>query len=252
MKECILITGGAGFIGSNIAHRLLEEYYNVKIIDNFSTGSKKNIENIIEKVEFVRGDVRDMKLLKSIMEGVDYVLHQAAIPSVQRSINDPVSSNDANVNGTLNVLVAAKDTGVKRVVYASSSSVYGDTPTLPKKEDMVPGPKSPYAITKLTAEYYCKIFYEIYGLETVSLRYFNVFGPGQDPKSEYSAVIPKFITALLKDKQPTIYGDGLQTRDFSYIENVVDANILACKAKNASGKIFNIACGERISLNEIV
>jgi len=246
-----LITGGAGFIGSNIAHKLLEEGYNVKIIDNFSTGNKKNIEDVVDRIEFFEGDIRDIKLLSRIMEDVDYVLHQAAIPSVPRSIKDPVLSNDANVAGTLNVLVAARDIGVKRVVYASSSSVYGDTTTLPKKEDMIPNPKSPYAITKLTGEYYCKVFYEIYGLETVSLRYFNVFGPRQDPKSQYSAVIPRFITAMLNDTRPEIYGDGLQTRDFSYVENVVDANILACKSENVTGGVFNIACGKRINLNDL-
>lgn len=247
-----LITGGAGFIGSNIAYELVEKGNNVKIIDNLATGKKENISGILDRVKFIQGDIKSLGLLKNSMEDVDYVLHQAAIPSVPRSIKDPILSNDSNINGTLNVLIAARDCGIKRVVYASSSSVYGDTPTLPKKEDMTPNPKSPYAVTKLTGEYYCKVFYEVYGLETVCLRYFNVFGARQDPKSEYAAVIPKFITAMLHDNRPEVYGDGLQTRDFSYIENVVDANILSCKAKNAPGQVFNIACGERTTLNNLI
>lgn len=247
-----LITGGAGFIGSNIAHELVEKGNNVKIIDNFATGKPENIDDIRAKIEFIQGDIRDLDLLKNSMKDVDYVLHQAAIPSVPRSVKDPILSNDTNICGTLNVLVAAKDSDVKRVVYASSSSVYGDTPTLPKQEDMIPNPLSPYAVTKLTGEYYCKVFHSIYGLETVSLRYFNVFGPRQDPESQYAAVIPKFITRMLNNESPTIYGDGLQTRDFSYIKNVINANLLACNAKNAPGKAFNIACGERITLNELI
>jgi len=196
----VLITGGAGFIGSNIARELTEQEYTVKILDNLSTGNLNNISDIKNKIELIIGDVRDIKIVKKVMKDVDYVFHQAALPSVPRSIQDPITTNKINVNGTLNILIAAQDNNVKKVVYASSSSVYGNTPTLPKREDMEPCPLSPYAITKLIGEYYCKVFYDIYGLETVSLRYFNVFGPRQDPNSQYAAVIPKFITSMLKNE----------------------------------------------------
>ena len=248
----VLITGGAGFIGSNIARELTEQEYTVKILDNLSTGNLNNISDIKNKIELIIGDVRDIKIVKKVMKDVDYVFHQAALPSVPRSIQDPITTNKINVNGTLNILIAAQDNNVKKVVYASSSSVYGNTPTLPKREDMEPCPLSPYAITKLIGEYYCKVFYDIYGLETVSLRYFNVFGPRQDPNSQYAAVIPKFITSMLKNESPTIFGDGEQSRDFTFVKDVVQANILACKAKNASGEVFNIAYGKKTSINELV
>jgi len=246
-----LVTGGAGFIGSHIVERLVREGQKVRVIDNLSTGKKKNIEPFLEKTEFVEGDIRDLEPLREAMDGVDYVLHQAAVASVPRSVKDPLTSNSVNVEGTLNILITARDADVKRVVYASSSSVYGDTPTLPKHEDMKQEPRSPYAVSKLGGELYCQAFYHIYGLETIALRYFNVFGPRQDPKSQYAAVVPKFITALLHGEPPTIFGDGEQSRDFTYIENVVEANLLAAKASGVAGEVFNIACGERITINEL-
>ncbi len=247
-----LVTGGAGFIGSNITEELLKRGETVRILDNFSTGRRENINHLLEKIELIEGDLRNYELIKKITSDVDYIIHQAALPSVFRSIQEPLLVNEVNIGGTLNVLFAAKENKVKRVVYASSSSVYGDTPVLPKKEDFKPSPLSPYALTKLTGEYYCKIFHNVYGLETVSLRYFNVFGPHQDPSSEYSAVIPKFISIIMKGESPTVYGDGLQTRDFSYVDNVVVANINSCVAPDAAGKTFNIACGERISLIQLL
>ncbi|MFH1590535.1 MAG: SDR family oxidoreductase [archaeon] len=251
MKETILVTGCAGFIGSNLVESLLEKGYNVKGIDDLSTGNIENIKNL--DFEFSEGNINDKELLSKILPGVDFILHQAAIPSVPRSIDNPEASNHANVNGTLNLLLCAKDAGVKRVVFASSSSVYGNSPTLPKKEDMPVGPLSPYALTKYAGERYCQLFNDIYGLETVALRYFNVFGPRQNPDSQYSAVIPKFIKQMLKNESPTIYGDGETSRDFSFIQNVIDANILAMKAApDACGKVFNIATGHRISLNDLV
>ncbi len=245
-----VVTGGAGFIGSNIVRHLVEQGEDVIVIDNLATGKEDNLRDVKGKIKFIKKDVCDIQT--EDFKGVDFVLHQAAIPSVARSVRDPLASNKANVEGTLKVLIAAKDAGVKRVVYAASSSAYGDTPTLPKKEDMPPNPLSPYALTKLTGEYYCKIFYKLFGLETVILRYFNVFGPYQDPTSEYAAVIPKFITAVLKGEQPVIFGDGTQSRDFTFISNVVKANILACTAKDAAGKVINVACGARIDLNELL
>ena len=251
MSLLYLVTGGAGFIGSHIVERLVREGQKVRVIDNLSTGEKKNIEPFLEKTEFVEGDIRDLEPLREAMDGVDYVLHQAAVASVPRSVKDPLTSNSVNVEGTLNILITARDADVKRVVYASSSSVYGDTPTLPKHEDMKQEPRSPYAVSKLGGELYCQAFYHIYGLETIALRYFNVFGPRQDPKSQYAAVVPKFITALLHGEPPTIFGDGEQSRDFTYIENVVEANLLAAKASGVAGEVFNIACGERITINEL-
>ena len=248
-----LITGGAGFVGSNLAQHLVEHDLRVRIFDNFSSGKRDNIAAFADKIEIIENDLRVLESVKHAMEGVRYVLHVGAMPSVPRSIEDPVTTNQANITGTLNVLVAARDAGVKRVVFSSSSSVYGDAPKLPKTEDMAPAPLSPYAIHKITGEYYCRVFWQLYGLETISLRYFNVFGPHQDPQSQYAAVIPRFITAILKDEPPTIYGDGKQTRDFSHIENVIDANLVACKApKEALGETFNAACGGRISLLELV
>ena len=246
----IVITGGAGFIGSNIAEELSKEKDNeIIIVDDLSTGKMANLRKFDQNINLVRGSITDLNLLKVVFKGVDYVFHQAAIPSVPRSIKDPIASNNANVNGTLNVLVAARDCGVKKVVYASSSSVYGDTPELPKRERMTPNPLSPYAVTKLLGEYYCNVFNDIYGLKTVSLRYFNVYGPRQDPYSDYAAVIPKFINRVSENKPPVIYGDGEQTRDFTFVKDVVRANILAAKS-DAEG-VYNIANGNRISINEL-
>jgi nucleoside-diphosphate-sugar epimerase len=245
-----LITGGAGFIGSNIAHHLVRQGRAVRILDNFSTGKR---ENLVPGAELIEGDLRDFPTVKRACTGSRYVLHLGAVPSVPRSVQDPQLTNDANITGTLNVLVAARDTGVKRVVFSSSSSVYGDTPVLPKHENMSPAPLSPYAAQKLTGELYCRLFWKLYGLETVSLRYFNVFGPRQNPQSQYAAVIPRFITAILGDESPTIYGDGRQSRDFSYVTNVIAANLAACEAPVAAcGEAFNAACGGRITLLELV
>ncbi|MBC8520993.1 MAG: SDR family oxidoreductase [Methanomicrobia archaeon] len=246
----IVITGGAGFIGSNLAEELSKEKDNeIIIVDDLSTGRIENLKTFNQNIKFVRGSIMDLDLLKMIFEDVDYVFHQAAIPSVPRSIKDPIASNNANINGTLNVLVAAKDSSVKKVIYASSSSVYGDTPELPKREDMTANPKSPYAVTKLVGEYYCDVFNEVYGLNTISLRYFNVYGPRQDPYSDYAAVIPRFINMVSENKSPVIYGDGEQTRDFTFVKDVVRANIFAAKS-DAKG-VYNIANGNRISINEL-
>ena len=247
----IVITGGAGFIGSNMARTLSKEN-KVTVIDDLSTGYIKNIQDFVDSnaIGFIKGSITDLDLLQEAFKDVDNVFHEAAIPSVPRSVKDPISSNFVNVNGTLNVLVAARDNNVKKIVYASSSSVYGDTPTLPKKEDMQTHPLSPYAVCKLTGEYYCQVFNNIYNLPTASLRYFNVYGPRQDPLSEYAAVIPKFITCLLNEESPIIFGDGEQTRDFTFIEDVVQANILAAES-DATG-VFNIAGGKRISINDLV
>jgi nucleoside-diphosphate-sugar epimerase len=252
-----LVTGGAGFIGSNLTEALLSAGHRVRVLDNFLTGKRENIAGLAETFdgafELVEGDLRDLTTTRKAADGVEYILHQGALPSVPRSVADPALSNEINVGGTVNLLIAARDAGVRRVVYAASSSAYGDTPELPKRESMTPNPKSPYAAQKLAGEHYMRIFYEVYGLETVSLRYFNVFGPRQDPASMYAAVIPRFITCVLSGKAPTVYGNGLQTRDFTYIENVVEANLLACKApKAACGKVINIACGERVSLIDIL
>jgi UDP-glucose 4-epimerase len=247
----IVVTGGAGFIGSNIARALCEEN-DVTVIDNMSTGRRENLRGLEGRIRFVEGDINDIEMLKAEFESVDYVLHQAALPSVQRSIIDPMMTNRSNTDGTLAVLVAARDCGVRRVVFASSSAVYGDSPDLPKRESSVPRPMSPYAVTKLVGEHYCRVFCEIYGLECVSLRYFNVFGPGQDPASEYAAVIPKFIDAVLSGSQPVVYGDGEQTRDFVYVEDVVRANILACTSPNAPGLAINIGTGCATSLNRLL
>ena len=247
-----LVTGGSGFIGSNIAHELVRRGEKVRILDNFSTGNRKNISDIRDDIELIEADIRDLESVLHAVKGVDFVLHQAALPSVARSVSEPITSNEVNASGTLNMLVAARDAGVKRFVFAASSSVYGDTPELPKREDMVPRPLSPYAVTKLLGEHYCRIFYNLYGLGTVSLRYFNVFGPGQDPSSQYSAAIPKFITATIKDESITVYGDGEQSRDFTYVQNVVNANLLACEAPNAGGAFMNIACGNGTTLNQLI
>jgi nucleoside-diphosphate-sugar epimerase len=247
-----LITGVGGFIGSSLAHELLQRGEQVRGVDNFSTGKRENLAQILGQIDFREADLLDLDAMKSACAGVDYVLHQAAIPSVPKSVLDPIASNRANVDGTVNVLVAARDARVKRVIYAASSSVYGDTPTLPKHEGMTTDPISPYAVAKLASEHYLTSFYRCYGLATVALRYFNIFGPRQDPSSAYSGVLAKFITQMLAGKPPTIFGDGEQSRDFTYIDNAVDANLLACKAPAAqvAGKVFNVATGRRVTLNQ--
>jgi UDP-glucose 4-epimerase len=244
----VVVTGGLGFIGSHLVETLLTDN-RVTIIDNHSTGDLKNVDQTNEELEVIIGDINELNLA-TIFDGHDYVLHQAALPSVPRSVKDPLASHESNLTGTLKVLIAARDTGVQKVIYASSSSVYGDAAALPKQEDMHVTPISPYAVTKAAGEFYCTVFHEIYGLPTVSLRYFNVFGPRQDPNSQYAAVIPKFITAILTNARPTIYGDGQQSRDFTYVNNVVEANLLACES-DASGT-FNIACGRSVTINELV
>ncbi len=250
--ENFLVTGGAGFIGSNLVKALVSQGEKVRVLDNFSTGKKKNLMDVLDRIELIEGDIRDVEVVNRSVQGVDYILHQAALPSVPRSIADPKSSTSVNIDGTVNLLVADKDFGVRKFVMASSSSVYGDTPTLPKHENMHPNPLSPYALTKLADEQYCQIFSRIYGIKTVCLRYFNVFGPGQDPNSQYAAVIPKFIISLLQDLPPTVFGDGEQSRDFTFIENVVQANLLAARSDVSDWTPFNIACGQRISLNELL
>lgn len=247
-----LVTGGAGFIGSHLVEHLLSQGKSVSVLDNLSTGKMQNLEPFLDKIVFYQGDICNEALLDRALEGVRIVFHEAALSSVPRSVKDPMASHLANSEGTLKLLLHAKEKGVKRVIYAGSSSAYGDSEELPKVETMIPKPLSPYASSKLAAEHYCQIFANIYGLETVTLRYFNVFGPRQDAQSEYSAVIPKFVSALQENKKPVIFGDGVQTRDFNYITNVVDANMLASEANGVSGKVFNIAGGKRISLNELL
>jgi nucleoside-diphosphate-sugar epimerase len=245
-----LVTGGAGFIGSHLAEELARRGQTVRVADNLVTGKRANLSHV-KGVEFLEGDLADPAFAQRAVEGVDYVLHQAAIPSVPRSVQDPVTSHRANVDATLNVLVAARDTRVKRFVFAGSSSAYGNTPTLPKREDMPSNPLSPYALQKVVGEQYLQMFTRLYGLETVSTRYFNVFGPRQDPASPYSGVISVFATALLENRAPVIYGDGEQTRDFTYIANVVDGVLRACEAPGVSGEVINVATGGRVSLNEL-
>jgi len=248
-----LVTGGAGFIGSHLVENLLAGGARVRVLDDFSTGRRENLEPFIDRIELVEGDITDFPTCCTAMEAVNLVFHQAALPSVPRSIEDPARSHDVNATGTLNVLLAARDAGAKRVVYASSSSAYGDTPTLPKREDQAPSPRSPYAVAKLTGEQYCRSFPGVFKLEAVALRYFNVFGPRQDPNSAYAAVIPLFASAALEGRSPTINGDVEQTRDFTYIENVVLANLLAASspAEKVSGEVFNVGCGGRISINDL-
>ena len=245
-----LVTGGAGFIGSHLAEELVRRGETVRVVDSLITGKRHNLSHL-PTVEFMQGDLADVDVAKRAVAGMDYVLHQAAIPSVPRSVQDPITSNRANIDASLNVLVAARDAGVKRVVYAGSSSAYGNTPTLPKVETMGTAPLSPYALQKLVAEQYCQMFTQLYGLETVTIRYFNVFGPRQDPSSPYSGVISLFISALCEGKPPKIYGDGEQTRDFTYVANVVDGVLRACQAPAASGEVINVATGGRISLNQL-
>ena len=247
-----LVTGGAGFIGSHIIDELLLRGETVRVLDNLATGKRENLEHCLERIDFIEGDIRDLETCRGACAEVDYVLHQAALGSVPRSMEDPLTSHDVNVTGTLKMLIAARDAGVKRFVYAASSSTYGDHTALPKVEDRIGNPLSPYAVTKYADELYARVFGRCYGLETVGLRYFNVFGPRQDPFSQYAAVIPLFVSALLRGEAPTINGDGEQTRDFTYVGNAVEANLLACAAPGeAVGEVFNIACNERTSLNSL-
>jgi UDP-glucose 4-epimerase len=250
----VLVTGGAGFIGSHLTEALLREGHRIRVLDDFSTGKRENLifDKEYSSLEIIEGDIRHLAVCQKAMKGIEHVFHQAALPSVQRSVEDPLGSNAVNSGGTLNILFAAREEKVKRVVYASSSSVYGDTPTLPKHEELPSNPLSPYALQKYIGEQYCRLFYQLYGLETVSLRYFNIFGPKQDPNSIYSAVIPKFIDALLQGSPPIIFGDGEQSRDFTHIENVVQANLLAMSAEHLHGEAINIACAERTSLNQLM
>jgi len=248
----VLVTGGAGFIGSNIVEELLKRNYPVRVLDNFSTGKRENLSEFMNDIELIEGDICSYHIVFEAVKEVDIILHQAALPSVPRSIKDPIATNEVNVVGTLNILEAAKNAGVKRIVYASSSSVYGDNPELPKHEGMTPNPLSPYAVSKLAGEHYCKVFSKLYGLETVILRYFNVFGPRQDPNSQYSAVIPKFLKFMSNDQPPTIYGDGTQSRDFTYVANVVEANILAATKEIETPVIMNCATHGQVNINELV
>jgi nucleoside-diphosphate-sugar epimerase len=250
----VLITGGAGFIGSNLTETLLKQGHLVRVLDNFSTGRRENLvfDKAFPSLEIIEGDICDLNICQRAMNDVEFVFHQAALASVQRSVEDPLTSNSVNVEGTLNVLLAARDAGVKRFVYASSCAVYGDDPIIPKREEMSPNPLSPYALQKYIGEQYCRLFSQLYNLGTVSLRYFNIFGPKQDPTSIYSAVIPKFISAMLEGHPPIVFGDGEQSRDFTYIDNVVQANLLAMSANHLNGEAINIACGKRISLNQLL
>ncbi len=246
-----LITGGAGFIGSHLARTLLSLGEEVVVLDDLSTGKRENLGDIMDRVKLIVGDICDIGRVKEAMEGIDYVFHQAAVVSVPRSIDEPVRTNEVNVDGTLNCLLVARDVKAKRFVFAASSSAYGDSPKLPKHEDMTPRPLSPYGVSKLVGEMYCRVFYEVYGLPTVSLRYFNIFGPYQDPHSQYAAVVPIFITRLLKGESPQVFGDGEQSRDFTYIDNAVQANLLATRSDKADGKTINVACGTQYTLNEL-
>ncbi len=266
-RELYLVTGGAGFIGSHIAEALVKCGARVRALDNLITGRRENLSPISDRIEFIEGDIRDYATIKRAAEGARVIFHQAAVPSVPRSVAEPALNHDINVNGTFNVLMAAREAGVRRVVYAASSSAYGDTETLPKHEEMPPSPLSPYAASKLFGEYYCQVFTQVYGLETVSLRYFNVFGPRQDPSSPYSGVISKFITTLLSGERPVIFGDGEQSRDFTYVANVVDANLRAAEihplgqtgqtgqageTARAIGQVINLGIGERVTLNQLL
>jgi UDP-glucose 4-epimerase len=247
-----LVTGGAGFIGGHVAQALVKRGDRVRVIDDFSSGYRRNLAEVRGEIELIEGDVRDADTVKRAMHGVEVCYHLAAQGSVPKSVEIPLRANNINVDGSLNVLIAARDAGVRRVVYSASSSAYGDTPTLPKIESMRPQPLSPYAVSKLAAEHYCLAFSKCYGLQTISLRYFNVFGPRQDPSSQYAAVIPAFVSRMIAGKQPIVFGDGEQSRDFCYVDNVVEANLLAAAAPNTCGQAVNIACGERITLNRII
>jgi nucleoside-diphosphate-sugar epimerase len=252
VAETVLVTGGAGFIGSHLVSRALAEGYGVRVLDNFATGHRRNLAGVADDIELIEGDIQSYERVHNALRGCSIVFHEAALPSVPRSIQDPLTSTNVNVIGTLNVLLAARDEGVRRVVYASSSSVYGSNPELPKRTDMSAVPISPYAVAKLAGEGLCRSFWEVFELETVALRYFNVFGPLQDPLSPYAAVIPRFITAFLDGTPPTVHGDGTQSRDFTYVDNAVEATLLAGTSPGVSGAVFNVACGERTSLNEIL
>lgn len=253
MLQSVLVTGGAGFIGSHIVDGLLRSgVYRVRVLDNFVTGLRENLAHCLDIIELVEGDVRELETVDIAVQGIDCILHQAALPSVSRSVKAPITSNDVNVGGTLNLLSSGTKAGVRRFVLASSSSVYGDSETLPKDEGMIPRPMSPYAVSKLAAEHYCRVFGELYGIESVALRYFNVFGPRQDPRSQYSGVISQFITCALDDEPYTVYGDGLQSRDFTYVDNVVAANLAAVSAESLGGEVINVACGRRKSLLDLV
>jgi nucleoside-diphosphate-sugar epimerase len=247
-----LVTGAAGFIGSHIVDNLLARGETVRALDNFATGRRGTLVPLEGRIGVIEGDIRYLNVVQEAVKGVDFVIHLAALPSVQRSVRTPIESNDVNVDGTLNLLIAARDAGVRRVVYGASSSAYGNSEVLPKVETMVADPLSPYAVNKFTGELYCKVFTRVYGLETVSLRYFNVFGPRQDPTSQYSAVIPRFIRTLMAGERPVIYGDGEQSRDFTFVKNIVEATLLACTAPNAAGETFNIATGDRVTLNQLL
>ncbi|UCG48617.1 MAG: SDR family oxidoreductase [Phycisphaerales bacterium] len=247
-----LVTGGAGFIGSNICRKLVSEGCFVRVVDNLLTGKRGNLSGVMDRVEFVEGDMGDAEVARAVVRDVEVVLHQGALPSVPRSVDDPALTHRHCVDATFTLLLAARDAGVRRFVYAASSSAYGDTPTLPKVETMAASPLSPYAAAKLAGEYYCSVFSRVFGLETVSLRYFNVFGPHQDPTSQYAAAIPAFVTAILKGRPPTIYGDGEQSRDFTYVDNVVEANLLAARGARTEGEVVNVACGEAVTVNEII
>jgi nucleoside-diphosphate-sugar epimerase len=250
--EKFLVTGGAGFIGSNICKRLVSQGCFVRVVDNLITGKKINLAGVIDKIEFVQADMGDSEVAQSAMKDIDVVLHQGALPSVPVSIDNPAATHKHCVDATFTLLLAARDAGIKRFVYAASSSAYGDALASPKVETMPVSPLSPYAVAKLVGEYYCSVFYKIFDLETISLRYFNVFGPNQDPTSQYAAAIPAFVTAILKDEPPTIYGDGEQSRDFTYVDNVVDANLMAARAERTKGEVINIACGQAVTVNEII
>ncbi len=247
-----LVTGGAGFIGSNVCRRLVSEGCFVRVVDNLLTGKVENLAGITDKVDFIQADMGAEEVARRAVEDVDVVLHQGALPSVPRSVDDPAATHRHCVDATFTLLLASRDAGVKRFVYAASSSAYGDTPTLPKVESMPASPLSPYAAAKLVGEYYCLVFYKVFGLETISLRYFNVFGPHQDPTSQYAAAIPAFVTSILKGQQPTVFGDGEQSRDFTYVDNVVEANLLAARAKQTKGEVINIACGQAVTVNQII
>lgn len=247
-----LVTGGGGFIGSNLVEQLLHKGHEVRVLDNFSTGNPANLAAFINDIELINGDIRDYWTVVKAVTGIDYILHQAALASVPRSVDNPVTSNEANINGTLHLLEAARHAGVRKMVMASSSSIYGESEELPKHEGMTPHPLSPYAVSKITDEYYCRVYWELYKFPTFCLRYFNVFGPRQDPKSEYAAVIPKFITSFLTGKQPTVFGDGEQSRDFTYIDNTVQANLLAIECEEMVGTAYNAACGDRYTLNQLL
>lgn len=250
--EKFLVTGGAGFIGSSICRRLVKDGCFVRVVDNLLTGKKSNLATIMDRIEFVEADMGEPDVARRVCKGIDVVLHEGALPSVPRSVDDPAITHRHCIDATFTMLMAARDAKVKRFVYAASSSAYGDTPTLPKVETMTPSPLSPYAVGKLVGEYYCSVFAGVYGLQTISLRYFNVFGPYQDPASQYAAAIPAFVTAILRDQPPTIYGDGEQSRDFTYIDNVVEANLLAARAKETRGQVVNCACGEAVTVNAII